>query len=1003
MKRLKALSLSLLVAIAAMADVTVSGLVSDADNGNEPMIGVSILVKGSTVGTITDFDGHFSLSAPDGAVLVFSYMGYKTLELPAAKQMNVSMESDAFKIQEVVSLGYSAVKKAELSSAVVSLDAEKLTDVTTPDVGNMLQGKIAGVQVTNAGGQPGDAAEIRIRGTGSITAGSDPVYVVDGVMGGTFNPNDVETISVLKDAGSTGIYGANASGGVIVVTTKQGKKGDKVHVDLKGTVGGKMALYGNMKMMDGKELYYYQRKIYNDDDYFLMERPLDLRNKNYNWQKEFFKTGIIQNYNVAVRGGSEHVGYYASLDYYDEQGTFKGTGMKKVAGHASIKADIAKWIDMNVKVDFTKSTVDYAATWEMLDDAFNKMPWDNPRDERTGEYVFINSSTRPDVKANSRTKQHVWWSHLKSNSLHTSDYNSVQSNNFDFNSVLQLNLHFTDWLHFSSTNQFGTGYYKSTTYNDPRVPNGTESSGYQLEDIGLSKSFGTTNILKGGYQWGQHSFNAMAGFEYSYWKSEYTSAAGIGMPAGVQSLNSTSPYSVGGYDVPGASWAAFLQASYDYHKRYFITGTFRAESSSIFAPGHRTGYFPSVAASWLITNEDWMKNQNVVSFMKLRASYGVTGNNNIEAYQYLATYSLNRLYQNRVAAEPSRLSNENLQWERANMASVGLDLTFIDRIDMSLDLYQTDNTGLLLDVNLSPASGFYQITQNAGSVRNRGLEYRIDANVLKIGKWRWDIGFNIGFNQNRVTKTPNGDFTQERNTVQQMVREGHDIYSWYMKEWAGVDPINGDPLWYMVDKDENYVLDSHGNRTTTNDITKTHAKICGTATPLFSGGLNTQLSWNGIYLQVNMNFQYGNKIFNYTRTTSDCDGQSLDYNQLSLTNSKQGWTRWEKPGDNATHPKAQMGGNHEANSISSRYLEDGSFFRIRNLTLGYDVPEKWIKKAHMTKLRVYFTADNLCTATKFSGMDPEISLTTTQYNLAGMYTATYPVGRTFQGGLEISF
>ncbi|MBP5659308.1 MAG: carboxypeptidase-like regulatory domain-containing protein, partial [Paludibacteraceae bacterium] len=254
MKRFPAILLSLMLAAPAFADISVKGTVIDAD-GSEPLIGVSILVEGTTQGTITDFDGNFEMTVPDKAVLQFSYIGYKTITVRAVENMSVIMETDAQQLQEVVSLGYSAVKKAELSSAVVTVSSEQLTDVTTSDVGNMLQGKVAGMQVTNASGQPGDAAQIRIRGTGSITASSAPVYVVDGVMGGTFNPNDVETISVLKDAGSTGIYGAAAAGGVIVVTTKSGKKGDKVSVDLKGTVGGKQALFGNYRMMNSKELY----------------------------------------------------------------------------------------------------------------------------------------------------------------------------------------------------------------------------------------------------------------------------------------------------------------------------------------------------------------------------------------------------------------------------------------------------------------------------------------------------------------------------------------------------------------------------------------------------------------------------------------------------------------------------------------------------------------------------------------------------------------------------
>ncbi|MBQ4393833.1 MAG: SusC/RagA family TonB-linked outer membrane protein [Paludibacteraceae bacterium] len=1000
MKRLQAIFFSLLVGVSAFADINVKGKVIDADT-SEPMIGVSILVKGTTTGTVTDFDGNFTLTVPDKATLQLSYMGYKTIEVRAVADMNIIMETDAQQLQEVVSLGYSAVKKAELSSAVVTVSADQLTDVTTSDIGNMLQGKVAGLTVSNAGGQPGDAAQIRIRGTGSITAGSDPVYVVDGVMGGTFNPNDVETISVLKDAGSTGIYGASAAGGVIVVTTKSGKKHDKVHVDIKATAGAKQALFGNYRMMKSEELYNFHKKFFSDM-VFRLTYPETLLEQDWSWKDEFFKTGVIQNYNVAVHGGSEHVGYYVSLDYFGEQGTLKTTGMQKVSGHASLKADIAKWLDMNVKMDFTKSSVDYPSSWTMMGDAFFKMPWDCPYayDEAgnlTNEYVRIDHGARPDNGAK-------WWSQETWNSLHGTKYNYSKSDNFDFSGVLQLNVHFTDWLHFTTTNTFGAGHWLSSSYIDPRTYDTSYQNGYLSKSVGMSKSFGTTNILKGGYQWDKHSFNAMAGFEYGFWQTEYTTAEGIGMPNAVDALNSSSPLGNSGYIMPGKSWAAFIQASYDWNKRYFITATYRTEASSVFAPNNRVGHFPSVAASWLISNEDFMKEQDVVSFFKLRASYGIVGNANIPAYKYLSTYALSQLYQNQVAASPSRRANPYLHWETANMAAVGIDINFIKRIEMSIDLYQTDNTGLLLNVPLAPSTGFYEVMQNVGKVRNRGIEYSINANVINIGKWRWDIGFNIGFNQNRVMELPDHKpFLQTASSVNQQIAEGQDIYTWYLKEWAGVDPANGDPLWYVVDGDGNYVLDAAGNKTTTNDYNATQAHAVGKATPMFSGGLSTQLSWNGIFIHMNSNFQYGNQIYNYTRHSSDADGAYLGYNQLSVENSKLGWSRWEKAGDVATHPKPMLNGNKNANQISSRYLEDGSYFRLKNLTVGYDFPQQLIKKAHMTKCRIYFSADNLFTATKFSGMDPEITLEKTTYSLAGFYSENYPVGRTFQGGVEISF
>ncbi len=992
MKRLQAIFLCLTLAMAAFADINVKGKVIDAD-GSEPMIGVSVLVKGTSTGTVTDFDGNFELTVPDKATLQLSYIGYKTIELRAVSDMQIIMESDAQQLQEVVSLGYSAVKKAELSSAVVTVSADALTDVTTSDVGTMLQGKIAGVQISNSTGQPGANAQIRIRGTGSITAASDPVYVVDGVMGGQFNPNDVETISVLKDAGATGIYGAAAAGGVIVVTTKSGKRNEKAHVTVRATAGSTQPLFGNFKLMESEELYYMHKSMYSAATFKTL-RPIELLDQNFNWQNAFFKNGVTQDYYISVAGGGQKLGYYASFNYYNQDGTFINTGYEKFSGRVNLNAEIFKWLDMKVNAYFDRSSTKGESSWRQMNDAYYKMPWDNPYDA-DGNPVYINSDKRPDGGQ--------WYSQDKWNSLHNTLYDYSKGTGLSMGADLQLNFHITDWLTLQSTNRFSHSNGKWITYLDPRTFHPEYPNAYLENSMDLSNSFGTTNILKAQHQWGAHSVNGMIGHEYGVWKSEYTVAGGKGMPNGVDALNATVPQEVSGYVVPGASWAAFIQAGYDYGKRYFVNATFRAEASSIFAPGKRVGYFPSVSASWLISNEAFMKDQKVVSFLKLRASYGITGNNNIPPYCYLATYSLGASYNNVTSAVPERMSNPMLHWETANMAALGIDLTFIDRIDMSIDLYNTDNTGLLLNVPVEPSSGFQYVTKNAGTVRNQGIEYRIDAQVLKMKDLRWDIGFNIGFNKNRVISIPDHiPFNQGINSSQQ-VKEGQDVYTWYMREWAGVDPANGDPLWYMVDADGNYVLDGAGNKTTTNDYKATNPHAVGKATPLFQGGLNTQFSWKGLSLNINTCFTYGNKVYNYTRQSLDADGAYPGFNQYALQNNKFGWTRWEFPGDEATHPKAVLYGNKESNSPSSRYLEDGSFFRLKNITLSYDFCATLIPKKYMSKLRVFVSADNIATATKFSGMDPEVSITTSGGSTAGMYTDQYPVARNIVGGIEIEF
>jgi len=999
------LSMMFLMVSVAMADVTANGNVIDAET-NEPLIGANVLVKGSTTGTITDFDGNFELVVPDNSILEFSYVGYKTIEKAAANSMKVALESDATMLDEVVSLGYSAVKKAELSSAVVTLSGEKLTDVTTNDVGTMLQGKVAGVQVSNTTGAPGSTAEIKIRGTGSISASSSPVYVVDGVMGGSFNPNDVETISVLKDAGSTGIYGAAAAGGVIVVTTKQGKKDSKPVVDVNIKAGADQPLFGRYTKMNSEELYYYQKSFY-PKALFKEQRPASLLNEDYNWRDEFFKTGITQDYSVSISGGSEKVGYYVSFNYYKQDGTLKNTDYERFSGRANVNAKVAKWLDMAVRVNFDKDTRNNVYSWIVLDDAYNKLPWDNPYDVNTGEPVYIaGTATRPD-------NGKPWYSQYKWNSLHSMQKNYNRDKSFSMGSDIQLAIHFTDWLTLQSTVRYCYGSYKNEDFIDPSTYDSSWSNGYIGNTIGISNSIGTTTILKGGYQWGDHSFNAMIGHEWGKWNSEYTGAAGTGAPSGVQSLNACGAVqSIMGYNVPGESWAAFIQASYDYHKRYFITATFRAEASSIFAPENRVGYFPSLAASWLISNERWMEPyKKTLSQFKLRASYGITGNNNIPEYQYLSTVGLSNSYQNVTAGQFTRLSNPELCWETAKMASVGIDLGFINRIDMSIDFYNTDNTGLLLNVPVAPSTGFFEVMKNAGSVRNQGIEFAINATAIQTKDWRWDIGFNIGFNKNRVMELPNHtEFLQSESGVYQQVKEGQDLYTWYMKEWAGVDSKNGDPLWYVVDEKGDY-LDAAGNVTDkanaakTNDYNATYAHAVGTATPLFQGGLNTMVSWRGLSLSILTNFNYGNLVYNANRESADSDGAYLSHNALSMNNGL-GWVRWDEKDpstwDIATHPKAVYNGNKASNNTSSRYLEDGSYFRLKNITLSYDFATL-IPKGYVNKLRLYISADNVATATKYSGMDPEVSINTSNGSLAGFSADQYPVCRTIMGGLEIQF
>ena len=981
---------------------TVSGQVLDASDG-QPVIGAGVAVS-TGGGTITDYDGKYVISVPDDATLIFSYIGYKDVEekVGGRTEINVSLTPDTESLEELVVLGYTSQKKNELSSAVVSISGDKLADVTTPDVGNMLQGKVAGVVVMNSSGQPGASADIRIRGTGSISAGAGPLYVVDGVAGGSFNPNDIETLTVLKDASATALYGAAAAGGVIVVTTKSAKS-DKSTVNFKASAGVKKALTGRFHPMDSYELYDFYSTIYTASK-LKGNAPAydDLETQNFDWIGNTFKTGVVQNYFASVSGKAGKVNYYASIDHYDEQGSFINSSYLRNAARINLSAPITDRLTMNVRVNYSKDNTE-SAKWRTREAAYVMLPFDVPYImDADGNYtkdpLLVSSARRSD-------NGKKWYSAITYNVLHNELYNYEKSHGESLVGDLQLVWNITDWLTFTTTNRYDSSNSYSEGYYDPRTAEGAPDGELSNSD-GEWNGWGTTNLLKFHKSFGAHSTNAIVGWEYGEGYSRSLGASGNKMPAGQRALNNTIMTGVSGSDFHSRTWAMLGQAQYSYLGKYIATASIRYDESYKFGPLSRGGFFPGISGAWVASSEDFLKGNNFISFLKVRAGYGKTGNDNIPAFQYQDTFSLSAQYNNQVAAFVERQANYSLGWEEAYMASLGVDATIKNNVEVTVDLYNTLNDKLLLNIPMPPSSGFFSVMGNAGKVRNRGVELAVNGTILKRGDFVWDGGFNLGANQNRVVELPeHEEMTMTASEVSQKIIEGRDIYSWYMPKWMGVDVETGRPLWEHIDYDADgnetgrTIVDTYGDAT---------PQIVGTASPWFSGGLNTSLSWKGFTLSATGSFVVGNMIYNRTRQhIMDTDGAKAGYNQMSLDNGL-GWIRWKRgdpDGTNykATHPQAINGGNSQANEYSSRYLEDGSFFRLRNVTLSYDLPAKIVSKAKMSGARVYISADNIYTFSRFSGMDPEVSLESTSWSLAGLYADNYPVPMSIVLGLDINF
>lgn len=979
------------LAIPASAQkISISGQVLDASDG-QPLIGAGVVLSNGT-GTITDYDGKYVIQADKNATLTFSSLGYNSVteQVNGRTVINVSLSPDTESLEEVVVLGYTTQKKAELSSSVVSMSGDKLRDVATNDVGNMLQGKVAGVVVMNGSGRPGENADIRIRGTGSITAGAGPLYVVDGVAGGSFNPNDIETITVLKDASATALYGAAAAGGVIVVTTKAGTQ-DKTNVEFKASAGIKRALMGRFHPMSSSELYDFTHSMMSDND-FLASYPASLLEKDTDWLSLCFKTGVVQDYYASVSGKAGKVNYFISADHYNELGTAINTSFRKTSGRMNLSAPITDRLTLTLRLSYAKSHDRTEASYRLLEYSYYAMPWDVPYayDEDgnlTNEYVFNGGPTRPDTGEK-------WWTQNPANILYEEQYNYGKGWGESLTGDLQLVWNVTDWLTLVSMNRYDTSHSYWEDYVDPRTYQGGNTNGSFGNSDSEGNGWGTTNLAKLHHTFGDHDLNGTLGWEFGEGYSRSLSASVSDIMQDKRSLSIGNVANMPkGYDYQTRAWALLAQAQYSYLGKYIATASVRYDESSKFGPKNRGGVFPGVSAAWIISRENFLEGNPTLTFLKLRAGFGVTGNDNIPNFQYQKTYSPSDSGDGAFTLD--RLENPYLGWEEALMTSIGIDATFVKNWNVTLDLYHTLNQKLLLQKPLPPSTGFYAIMDNVGKVRNMGAELAVDGAILKNKDMVWTVGFNMGFNHNRVVELPeHQDIVMNRGDVNQILREGQDVYSWYMPKWLGVDPATGAPMWERIAAD--------GTVSVVNKWENATDQIVGVASPAFSGGLNTVFSWKGFTLSANGNFVVGNKIYNKTRESMDHDGAFVGMNLMSHNNDL-GWSRWQQPGDIATHPAPSSGRKDGVEQTSSRFLEDGSFFRLRNVTLSYNFPQKWMDKIHMQGARVYVSADNLLTISRFSGMDPEVRLDADTYHHAGMYTQNYPIPMTITMGIDVKF
>lgn len=885
----------------------ITGVVKDIKG--ETIIGANIMIKGTGTGVSTNIDGEFSIEAAAGEELIVSFIGYltQTIKIDSQKTLNIKLLEDTKTLEEVVVVGYTVQTKSAVTGSVAVVKADKLKDVNTLEVGSMLQGKVSGVYVSGSSGEPGQASKIRIRGKGTLNSSVSPLWVVDGVIVGEdpgLNPNEIDNISVLKDGSATALYGSRAANGVIVVTTKRGEY-DANKYSVSVNAGVSLLSTGRLEMMNSQELYDYQ-KSWNNQSWFTEE----LLKHNTDWFKEASKPGLYTNANITYTGSSGRMRSFVMADYYREEGAIKDFTLDRFTFRSNNDVKFTDRFTMSTKISGSLSRTD--SQQRSVYNTYLYLPWDFPYNE--------DGSIRSGQEQDWRGRDGI-------NDMYDLQWNWSRSKKLTVDGTINFNYQITDWLRFESNNYIRYISNRSESYTDKRSRSGQSDKGSLSNSNSLLTKQFTNQMIRFEKSFGKHKVNALGAYEYTRHFYESTSAEGRGIQPGREILDVTTGIkSIGGYKDAIATQSALFNANYDYDNRYMGQVSYRMDESSCFGKNNRMGHFFTVSGGWNIQNETFFESlRESVNQLKVRVSYGSLGNTPGAYYGHYPLYS-SMMYNDEVAYFPSQMGNADLSWEKCYTTNIGIDARFFDRFGVTIDLYNKNTSDLLYYAPLPNISGYTGQYKNVGAINNKGLEISLNADVIRTSKFQWTSDFNIGFNRNRVTELYGGK--PELKGLKRL-EEGRDMDEWYLREWAGVDPANGSPLWYTTDE--------NGKRTTTDSYNKADRVYCGSAAPKFTGGWMNSFSYKGFTLTANFDFVYGNLLYNQSRELLDSDGAYADYNSMKL---KSGWKRWEKEGDIATHPKAINGGNKNSNKSSSRYLEKGNYFSLRNLSLGYSIPEK---------------------------------------------------------------
>ena len=988
------------IGLATAQTITVTGTVV-AEKDGQPIAGAYVLVNGTTLGTITNEKGEFGIKAvpADAKEIIVTFLGMSTASAPVqAAPVMIIMEEDMNYLDDVVVVAYGTVHREAATGSVSSVKNEQLAQVPATSVDKMLAGKMAGVTITSGSGQPGSTSTIRVRGISSINAGNEPLWVVDGIpvmssdfrqlsnagVGGgsssTFlNPNDIESITVLKDAAAASVYGSRAANGVILVTTKSGKAG-KARFTARAKFGAQQLINDrNWRPLTGEELIDYRRVAainagydpYDPTDQYYTPDTL-LENGTTNWYDALTKVGTLQEYEINATGGTNKSSYYASASYHSNEGVFHGIGYDRFSARVNSDFQLLKSLKTGAKFNLSYSDSNSGQMGDLFYSnpqyaMFSILPWTPFKNEDGTFNVNIpeNSDTNPAAIAQYDT-------------YNDKDYRLQGSIYLEWSPIRQLV--------FKTTNALEFVYVDSKQYWAPETNKGTATLfKYWTKDL----RYTTSNTITYADVFASHSVRFLAGQEAMLDTYDYLGGYSPNVNPLIPFPNTSTPEADEvAYSLSDESMLSFFGvADYNYDNKYFFQGSVRADGSSLFGSKNKWGVFWSVGGSWNITKEKWMAStRDWFSLAKIRASYGVNGNNNIAAYRAYGIYST-MTYGSYVGMVPSRPENPNLSWEKNRTVNVGLDLGFFDdRLTASVDWYNRNTEDMLLSKRVPYTTGFGSNFMNIGAIRNRGVEVQLEGILINTRDVQWTAGVNVAFNRSKVLDLADSEYlsvednraSSNTGTPVRIVKD-KGLYTFYLRDWYGVNPSNGDPLWY----------DEEGKLTS--DVSKARYVYEGSPEPKATGGFNTSLSWKGLTLSAFFEFVYGNNVF--MASQFDLDGYDMTAN---TTTYSLGY--WEKPGDTGVHPKPVAGNPKRPYSNSTRYLQDGSYMRIKDVTLSYSLPENILKAIKMQGLRIYVSALNPYTFHNVKGvMDPELG------PLGYSMGASHTMVKSLVGGIEVSF